>query len=223
MRPTPDDVLDHARFLQRQRKRAADQSDADHGELAYSELPAILRDAHAIARFRLSRKRAFSVSSPTVTRRCSGMPYPPSGLTMTPASRSRWKTRPASATLNVTKLPTEGMNSSPRRVEAVHELTHAAAIDFVAARDELAVLERRGGGRERNAVHVERLAHAVHEIGHFRMSERVTHAQSGKSIHFRERARDHEIRIPARANRRYPTRTSSGRYSLYASSRTTST
>ena len=92
----------------------------------------------------------------------------------------------------------------------------------VAARDELHVVERGRGRGERDAVHVERLAHAIHEVGHRRVRERVADAQPGQAVGLGEGARDDQVRMALAATSRVSARSSRGRYSLYASSSTTS-
>jgi hypothetical protein len=85
-----DDVDDRAGFLERQRARPADESDADDGEpvdprrrddgATGGGIAGGARPAHAPARdagnarASASRKRVFSAGSPTVTRNHAGRP-----------------------------------------------------------------------------------------------------------------------------------------------------
>src|SRR2546427_12982475 len=82
-------------------------------------------------------------------------------------------------------------------LRAFLELAQAAQVLGVAARDELHVVQCRRGRGKRDAVHVERLAHAIHDVGDRRMRERVADAQAGKAIRLGEGARQDQVRVAA--------------------------
>ena len=87
------------------------------------------------------------------------------------------------ATLKVTKLPCAGMCARPCRLEAGDDLFHAGTVQRVAAGDELVVIRappRRP--REGEVVAVERLAHAVHQVGDLGGGQRIADAQTGEAV-----------------------------------------
>src|SRR5262245_58805958 len=63
-------------------------------------------------------------------------------------------------------------------LEPLRYLANSRAVAVVALADEIRIVQRRGGGGKGHAVHVERLAHAVHEVRDARRCEGVAHAQS---------------------------------------------
>ena len=68
----------------------------------------------------------------------------------------------------------------------------------------LVIVERRRGGRERRHRHVERLPHAIQDVGEVRVRNRVADAQSREPVRLRESPRDHEVGVtlePLRAVR----------------------
>ena len=112
-----------ARFLQRQRKRAADQADADDDELVDLQLAASRAELTRAPARSASRKRAFSVRQP------HGHAQPLAAChNSRPDARSRPLEQRAGSRAahrrrcTITKLPCDGMYSSPRRVEARVEL-----------------------------------------------------------------------------------------------------
>ena len=78
----PDDPCNRLAFFQRERERAADQTDAENNELAHQWGAAACATAFCRARVlhaasdcrSASRKRSFSASRPVLTRRYSGIP-----------------------------------------------------------------------------------------------------------------------------------------------------
>ena len=86
------------------------------------------------------------------------------------------------------------MNSSPSPRAPSSSCCMPLQVLGVAARDELHVVERGRRGGERDAVDVERLAHAVHDVGDRRVRERVADAQAGQPVGLGEGARDDQVR-----------------------------
>ena len=76
-----------------------------------------------------------------------------------------------------------------------HDLIHAAAVQLITLADELLVIQCSSSGSERQAVDVERLAHAVHQVGYTRRAHGITHAQAGESVHFRKGTGNQQIGI----------------------------
>ena len=50
--------------------------------------------------------------------------------------------------------------------------------------------------RQREAVDIERLAHAVEQVGHFRLHQSIANPQAGQAIGFGEGARNDQVVLP---------------------------
>ena len=79
--------------------------------------------------------------------------------------------------------------------KARDQLPHALVRHVQRARQVRLIVERRGGGHERQAVDVERRAHAVENIGHLGRRHAVADAQAGEAVHLREGARHNQVRV----------------------------
>jgi hypothetical protein len=93
--------------------------------------------------------------------------------------RSRAELSRAVAHLEADEIAVRRNPFELERPEAVQQLPHAAHVEIVAFLHESIVIERGGGGGERQAVDVERLAHAVHQIGQLALGNAVADTQPG--------------------------------------------
>ena len=99
------------------------------------------------------------------------------------------------AHLEAHKVPERGNEVDLEPFQPRGDPLHAGLIELETAAHELVVLEGGCSRGERYAIDVERLAHAVHQIGDACGGEGVAHPQSGQTVNLRERARHDEIGI----------------------------
>ena len=78
--------------------------------------------------------------------------------------------------INADKIPYRGNIFQPQLFEDFDQLAHAVTVILHGTGDVRRILQRRGGGGQRHAVHIERLAHAIQDIGHCRAGNAKAHA-----------------------------------------------
>ena len=99
------------------------------------------------------------------------------------------------------KLAALGTNGSPSRRNASVEDAHPLAVHRERALDVLVVVERRQRADQRERVHVERLADALHGLDHRRGRDGVADAETREAVELRERAQRHDRHVAVATQR----------------------
>ena len=93
------------------------------------------------------------------------------------------------------KVGHRGNGVQAQCLQAFGDLHKASGVFAFAVFDVVVIVERGGSGSQCRGVDVEWLAHAIKDVGDFRIGHGVTDAQTGQPVHFREGAGDDQVAV----------------------------